>query len=221
MSHLRRQWLLANFLAFAIGGAFWGGVLRTLGQPYYGQMITALEAAYVQSSISAVSGAIFGAIVGVAQWLVLRQTIRARWWALGTCAGWGLAGVVMGFNAGGSVSTIGPDAGPLHPLFTFLLFPPLAVFLLGAAQWLILRREFAGAQWWLAANGGGLLVGLVVGLVVAMLVPWLAPTDFPSAQANGIVGAIAGPIYGLVTWTFLSELRRRDIPTRNALPTLP
>jgi hypothetical protein len=119
----------------------------------------------------------------------------------------------MGFTAGGSVSTIGPREGPIPPLLTTLVVPPLVVLLLGLVPWLILRREFVGAGWWPIVNIAGLFVGFSVGLVVAKLVPWLTPTQFPSAQALGLVGAVAGPIYGAVTWLFLTELRRPGVPS--------
>ena len=208
---MRREWLIANLLAFAVGGALFGGVLRALGQPYYGVMTSALEAGYIQARAAGVSGFIFGGVVGLAQWLVLRRTIRASWWALATCVGWGLSGVVSGFNSGGSVSTIGPDAGPVPRLLYLPVALPLVVFLLGFGQWLVLRREFVGAAWWLLANVGGIVTGFLVGFIVANSLPWLAPTDYPSAQALGIVGAVAGPVYGLLTWAFLAELRRPEV----------
>lgn len=218
---IRREWLIANFFAFAIGGALFGGVVRALGQPYYGMMTSSLEAGYIQARNVGVSGLIFGGVVGVAQWLVLRRTIRAGWWAPATYAGWGLSGVLSGFNAGGSLSTIGPDAGPLPPLLYIPVALPLVVFLLGSAQWLVLRREFVGAAWWLLANVGGVIAALIVGFVVAKSLPWLAPTDYPSAQALGVVGAVAGPVYGLLTWAFLAELRRREIRSQGVLSTEP
>ena len=156
--------------------------------------------------------AIFGAIVGTTQWLVLRRSLRTGWWAPATAVGWGLGGMLMGFTAGGSVSSIGPDEGPVPPLLTTLVAPPLVVLSLGLAQWLILRLEFVGAGWWPIVNITGLFLGFSVGFVVAKLVPWLTPTQFPSAQALGLVSAIAGPIYGLVTWQFLTELRRGAPP---------
>jgi hypothetical protein len=145
-SDLLRPWLIANFLAFAVGGALAGGILRFLEQPYYGVMTSAIEAGYIQAGSLGLSNAVFGAIVGTAQWLVLRRTLHAGWWISATCIGWGLGGVVMGFNAGGSVSTIGPDAGPVPPLLAVVLFPPLVVLLLGVGQYLILHREFAGGR---------------------------------------------------------------------------
>jgi hypothetical protein len=208
--NLSRPWLLANFIAFAVGGTIAGGLLRALEQPYYEVMTSTLDAALIQASSLSVSTAAFGAIVGTAQWLVLRRTLRIGWWVPATCAGWGLAGVVMGFNAGGSVSTIGPDAGPIDPLLAALIGFPLVVVLLGGAQWLILRRAFVGAGGWPFVNMVGLLLGFSVGFVVAKILPWLTPMDFPSAKALGIVGAVAGLVYGAVTWQFLAELRRRD-----------
>jgi hypothetical protein len=212
-SHLFRRWLMAHLVAITIGGALAGGILRTLGQPYYGRMVSTLEAGFIQGGSLAVSMAIFGAIVGTAQWLVLRRSLRSGWWAPATVVGWALSGILMGFTAGGSVSTIGPAEGPMPPLLTAVVVPPAVVVLLGLAQWQILRREFVGAGWWPLVNVAGLFLGLSVGLIVAKLVPWLTPTQFPSAQALGLVSAIAGPIYGLVTWQFLIELRRREAPS--------
>jgi hypothetical protein len=211
-----RPWLVANFLAFGIGGGLAGWALRFLEQPYYESGVSAIEAAYIQASSLGVSAAIFGAIVGTTQWLVLRRTLPAGWWAPATCLGWGLGGVVMGFNAGGSVSTIGPDAGPVPPFFALVVIPPLVVLLLGSFQWLLLRRECDGTGWWPLVNVGGLIAGFFAGFAVAKIVPWLASTDFPSAQALLLVGAVAGPVYGAATWPFLAQLRRRGTPTQEA-----
>ena len=65
---------------------------------------------------------------------------------------------------------------------------------------------------WPVVNVGGMLAGLFAGFAVAKIVPWLAPTDFPSGQALGLVGAVAGIVYGAVTWPFLAQLRLRADP---------
>jgi hypothetical protein len=205
--NLFRPWLLAHFVAFLIGGALAGGVLRALGEPYYGRMVSALDAGFIQAGSAAAAWGVLGAIVGTAQWLVLRRSLRARWWAPATAIGWGVATSLSGFAAGGSVSTIGPAQGPIPPLLTILIVHPLNVGLVGLGPWLILRREFAGTGWWPVVNFAGILLGFAVGLVVAKMVPWLTPTQFPSAQAVGLIGAVAGPIYGVVIWPFLTGLR--------------
>jgi len=214
---LFRPWLLAHFVAFIVGGALGGGVLRALGQPYYGRMISAVDAGVVQAVNAAASWAIFGAIIGTAQWLVLRRSLRADWWVPATALSWGLAGIVTGFTAGGSISTIGPAEGPIPPLVAVLVVPPLVVLLLGLGPWIILRRQFSGAGWWPIVNIAGILLGFAVGLVAAKLVPWLTPTQFPSAQAFALMGAVAGPIYGLVTWQVLAELRSKHGPSTEQL----
>ena len=201
---MRRPWLLANFVGFAIGAALWGGVLRGLEQPYYESQISTMDAARIQAISSGVSWAIAGAVIGTAQWLVLRRLLRARWWIPATSVGFALGGIVSGFNAGGSVSTIGPDAGPLPPVVGVVLWP-LVIYLVGSGQWLILRREIDGPGWWPAVNGAAIIAGFGAGLGVAKLLPWFAPTDFPSAPALAVVGSVGGPVYGWLTWAFLSS----------------
>jgi hypothetical protein len=215
-SYLRRPWLVANFVAFTIGAAAWGGVLRALEQPYYGADVSTMEAARIQAISNGASALLFGAILGISHGLVLRHVTRAGLWIAATCVGWALTGVVTGFSAGGSVSTIGPDAGPVPPPLSVLVISPLVVLLLGAGQWLVLRRTFDGAGWWPLVSIGALVAGFLVGFAVAMIVPWLAPTDFPSAQALGLVGAVAGPVYAAVTWPYLTQLRRRGAPSEGS-----
>jgi hypothetical protein len=208
-----RPWLVSHLVAFTVGGALAGGVLRALEQPYHERAISALDAGLIQGGSLAASMAIFGAILGAAQWLVLRRSLQAGGWLAATALGWGLGGIVMGFTAGGSLSGIGPDEGPVPAAITAVVAPPLVVVILGLVQWLILRREFTGAGWWPLVNAAGLFLGVSVGLVVAKVVPWLTPTQFPSAQAFALMGAIAGPIYGAITWQFLTELRRAGVPS--------
>jgi hypothetical protein len=213
-----REWLIANVLAFAAGAAIGGGVLRALSEPYYGVLMSATDAAVIQARSAGIAGVLLGGVIGVSQWVVLRRRVRASWWALGTCLGWGLAAALLAFNAGGSTSTIGPDDGPVDPLLSNLVALPLAFVLFSLVSWLILRRAFVGTGWWPIVNVGAALVGLGVGFAVAKSLPWLAPTQFPSAYALGIVGLVAGPIYGAVTWVYLSALRRRAVGDQDAQP---
>jgi hypothetical protein len=208
-SNLLRPWLVANIAGVTIGAAAWGGVWRALSEPYFGADISTLEAARIQATTMGLSAAVFAALVGTAQWLVLRQVVRAGWWIPATCVCWAIGGVVSGFGSGGATSTIGPDAGPLPPL-AHLVVLPLNILLMGSGQWLILHREFRAAGWWPFVNVGALVAGGSIGLAVATRVPWFAPTDFPSAPALAVVGAVCGPIYAGLTWAFLTQLRRRE-----------
>lgn len=208
-SDAMRAWFLANCVAFAIGAAAAGGVLRALGQPYYATVDSVMEAARIQTIIVSAGAATFGLVIGIAQWLALRRFLRAGWWAPLTLLGWALAGAVTGFNSGGSLSTIEPDS----PLIPPLLYTPLAlilvVLILGVGQGQILGRLAEAAAWWPVVNFASLVAGLVAGFAIAQMAPWLAPTDFPSAGALLVVGAVAGPVYGMLTGVFLAELRLR------------
>src|SRR5262245_55020061 len=161
---LLRSWLVANFLALTVGGAVAGGLLRVLEEPYYGSDISALEAALVQAVIVGLGFGTFGAVLGTAQWLVLRRALSVGWWAPATCLGFAVAGAITGFLAGGAVSTIGPAEGPAPPVVKTLVGYPLSLLGLGAFQWLVLRRQLYRAGWWLVGNLGGLILGFAVAL---------------------------------------------------------
>jgi hypothetical protein len=207
---LMRPWIVANFVACAIGLGMWGGVVRALNEPYYGSAVSAIEAARLQASANGLGGFLMGVALGTAQWLVLRRAIRAGWWIPATCLGFTLAFALVGLNAGGSVSTIGPAAGPVPPLLSLFVITPLAILLPGAGQWLVLRRDCARTGWWPLVNIGAFFGAGFVGLTIAKLLPWIAGTRYPSAQALAVTGLVAGPIYGWLTWEFLAQLRRRS-----------
>ena len=226
-SDLLRRWMVANFLAFTVGGAIAGGLLRLLEQPYYETEVSAAEAAYVQAISLGVSEAIFGAVLGTAQWLVLRRAFRASWWMPATCLGWAVAGTIGGFLAGGSVSTIGPDEGPVPPVVATLVGIPLIAAVLGGFQWLVLRREVEGTGWWPVGNLGGLFAGFAIGFavvtsIVVNVIHLLEPTDFPSAKVFLLIGAVAGVVNGAVTWSAMTQLRaERPRPRQPAVITQP
>jgi hypothetical protein len=208
-SRLLRPWLLANFVAFTIGCGVAGGVLRALLQPAIESAPTRMDVAWVSGTSTAAAGLVFGMVVAVGQWLVLRRVVHAALWVPATCVGWVLAGFLIGFNSGGFSWNTLPSAGHITPLVPNVVVLPVVIVLLSAGQWLVLHRDCVGARWWLLVNVGALAFALPVGFIAANALPFIAPTDFPSAKALVIVGAVAGPVYGYVTWLFLGQLRRR------------
>ena len=207
--HLLRPWVVANFVAFTIGGLVGGGILRGIIGPWFGSDVSALEAARIQATGSGASTAIFWTLAGTAQWLVLRRAIRAAWWMPVTAVGATICGVIGGFSSGGGTSHIGPVEGPVPLSLALLALPPLFVLLLGGGQWLILRREAENAGWWPVVNAAALGAAGFLGLSIAKLAPPIAGTQYPSARALLIVGAVSGPVYAWLSWQFLAQLRRR------------
>src|SRR5262245_63405871 len=104
---------------------------------------------------------------GIGQWLVLRRAIQAALWVPVTCIGWVLAGALVGFNSGGASWETLPSAGPITPFIPQVAIVPIVIVLLGAGQWLLLRRACAGAGWWPLVNVGAFLGAALVGFVVA------------------------------------------------------
>jgi hypothetical protein len=209
-------WMLANFVGFAVGETVAGAVQRAWLQPYFEVVTSAAEAARIEALATGVTSTIFGVLIGTAQWLTLRRKFGAGWWIPATCLGWALGGVIGGVQSGvlgGRVSTIGPDVGWLITIVVGVPLGLLIGLLPGTFQWLLVRRQVAGAGWWPFVNLGGLLVGFVGGFAVARwgmvdVVHWLRPEDFPSAKALVLVGAVSGPLYAAVTWPALARMRR-------------
>ena len=208
-SSLMAPWLIANFVAATIGFGVGGGVLRALMQPAIENAPTRMDVAWIAGTSAAAASLVVGTALGVGQWLVLRRAIRAALWAPATCVGWVLAGFLGVYPTGGSSWETLPSAGPITPLIPPIVVLPIVIVLLSAGQWLVLRRDCTGAGWWPLVNVGALFSGLLVGFAAARALPFIAPTDFPSTKALVIVGAVAGPVYGSVTWLFLAQLRRR------------
>jgi hypothetical protein len=102
----------------------------------------------------------------------------------GTALGWAL-GWRMSFLAPGGLSAaaLGLTTG----------------FILGAAQWLVLRGHFRGAAWWILATALGWMVGISTGA-------WLAQQYGLSEFAFGLVtGIVTGLCSGAAQWLFLKR----------------
>ena len=75
-------------------------------------------------------------------------------------------------------------------VFGSIMLPVLAV-LLGAMQWVVLRKRMARAGWWVAATAGGLLVGIAAAGGFAQVAGRVLGRDY-------YVGQILLPFYAIV-----------------------
>lgn len=108
---------------------------------------------------------IAGLVIGVLQWVVLRQRLpQAGWWILASAAGW----------AGGWATVIA-----LAPLGPGILTATVLGAAMGTTQWILLQRHFYRAGWWIVVSAlgwtaglalltGPLLVGAVAGAVTGI-----------------------------------------------------
>jgi hypothetical protein len=138
-------WVLANALGFGVGA------------------VLALSVSYVlfprntfDVVIGVSFGLLFGAVGGLAQWLVLRSRItEVSLWAPANALGFMLAASI----AASMVQQVTFNSNALAFLFA-ALFGVTG----GLMQWLILRRQGVTVEWWLPASLLGSLLGITLSI---------------------------------------------------------
>lgn len=177
------QWLVATSVSWGVGTVLYTAL--NLGAP---------------GGIGEVVGeTLWGLLLGISQWLVLRWWLeRAGWWVLASAGGWLLAvsvGValqnLLGENVGGLIYTLGLGLVP------------------GVLQWLLLRQQMARAGWWVLANTvlvfGTILAGVGVSSGVGLK---------EGGLGFGIVsGIVSGVVFAITSGFVLIWLLRRPIAT--------
>ena len=116
----------------------------------------------VRPHIKATEGVIGGAIVGLAQAIILEQRSKniAPWWALMSIVSWGL----IGASNFGAIGWMAPRTSQLEPRVIFGLLNGLQVgALLGIGQWFVLRQRCKKALLWIPIVTTSWAIGLVLG----------------------------------------------------------
>ena len=116
----------------------------------------------VRPHIKATEGLIGGAIVGLAQGIILEQRSKniAPWWALISIVSWGL----IGASNLGAIGWMAPRTLRLEPRVIFGLLNGLQVgALLGIGQWLVLRQRCKKNLLWIPIVAVSWAIGLVLG----------------------------------------------------------
>jgi hypothetical protein len=133
-------------------------------------------------------GLIVGAVIGAAEWFVLRQ--RVSWlWIPAT-----IAGMAVGLVAGAALVDYGVGRGDLA------LMGAVTGLAVGTMQALVLARDpIPGAVWWAVANPPAWALGWVVSSYV---ISSNIDERFP------IFGASGALVFGLLTWLLLARLFR-------------
>jgi hypothetical protein len=166
-------WLMAGAVGWGVGVE-----VGSLGVPGGLKSLQSSPNIILAGYLGVAAGGILG---GVLQWLVLRRQItRAGRWVLASLGAAAVVGVVI-FGVGMVNADVGWVGGAV-------LFGTVV----GALQWLVLRRQVARAGWWVLAS----TVGWVVGMPLGGIFGWLA----------------LGAAYGAITGTALVWLLRQAPP---------
>jgi hypothetical protein len=189
-------WVAAALLAQAVGIGF-GRVTGAMSGGGFGLYLSL-----------GLRGAITGALVGLGQWVVFSRarTVSARWILLTACA------YLVSTPAGIGAHSLLRQMSEANPAFPILVAAASGA-LIGAAQWIILRRLVAQAEWWIAA------------CALASVLSFVARR--PTTQLLGLGWTIgfgtveSGLIHGLVTGIALSLLYRRAAASPQTSPPSP
>jgi hypothetical protein len=173
-STARRMWLwpVAILLGFPIGG-----------------LIADLVVNGVDSVGTAVAaGLIAGAIIGAAEWFVLRRRISWLWIAATS------VGLAVGLAAGAALVDYGIDRGDV------VLVGAVTGLGVGVLQTLVLaRHQIPDAWWWAVVNPPAWALGW---LVTSYVITTNVKEQFAVFGGSGAI------VYGLLTWLVLAVLLR-------------
>jgi hypothetical protein len=137
-------------------------------------------------------GLIAGAIIGVAEWFVLRRWVSWLWVPATS------VGMAVGLAAGAALVDYGIDRGDV------VLIGAVTGLGVGMLQTLVLaRHQIRDAWWWAVANPPAWALGwLVTSYVITTNVE----------ERFALFGASGAIVYGLLTWLLLARLLRATAP---------
>ena len=146
-----------------------------------------------------VGGLIVGAVIGAAEWFVLRQWVSSLWIPAT------IVGMVVGLVAGAALVDYGIDRADL------VLMGAVNGLAVGVMQTLVLaRHRIPGAFWWAVANPPAWALGWFVSSYV---ISRNIDERFPIFGASGAI------VFGLLTWLLLSVLFRAAPEVRGTAAT--
>ena len=106
------------------------------------------------------SGAIGGAVIGLAQGMLLKPRVSIAGWVLASLVSWSL----IGGSDLGAIGWVAPRTLNLGSRATFgVLDGSLVGALIGVGQWFILRQQVKKAWVWILTSALGWGVGLAIG----------------------------------------------------------
>lgn len=211
--HVCRNWIAAN----ALGEIFGLGVAVLIAIAVaQAHVFPPAEQIVVVTAAFLVIGAYEGAIVGAAQWLVLRRllpSLRAKHWIGATVAGalvtWMLGRIPSALADWKSASG---GVGRPAPSLTMIVLLSAAAgavlgLILGVAQSFVLRAHVRRAGWWIVANALAWAAGMPLIFIAAGLPSPHTSMLSIAALLLVAVGA-AGAVVGAIEGVFLRRLLR-------------
>ena len=130
--------------------------------------------------------------------------------------GWGLwiSWVLAGTVAWAVGGLLGRALGPGHILGYVYVTLTLGGILLGALQWLVLRRQIPRAGWWVlrerVARAGWWVLASTLGWVAGEVLDEIVGVDMSWALFGAVYGAVTGPV---LVWLLRHRTPSADQPS--------
>lgn len=109
----------------------------------------------------------------------------------------------------------GAVIGALSAPTDFFWYLIMTGFVVGIAQWLVLRRYLPYARWWILVSGLGWILGIMVGImareITAPTIELLESVSRPQGVfwLNVVNGTVYGAVLGVAQWLVLSRHTQR------------
>ncbi len=162
-----------------------------------------------QVVVAVLAGAVEGAVLGLAQWLVLRRyvtTLNGSAWVMATAIG-AMAAYLLAMIAV-ALGASGPYPVALLAIVG-VVFGAGFLLSIGFPQWLVLRHYVPRAGRWISTNAAAWPLGVAVPFIVLALVPNTAA--FWVWVVMGIIGGLLmGLLVGAITGVTLVRLLRNQ-----------
>ena len=209
--HVVRDWIAANALGEVLGLGVAALIAVAVAQAH---TFSPAEEILVVTAAFLVIGAYEGAIIGAAQWLVLRRllpSVGAKRWIGATVAGaviaWMLGRIPSALadwtNVSGGAGQREP--GPAMLIVLSAAAGALLGSILGVAQWVVLRRHVRRAGLWIGANVLAWAAGMPLIFLAAGL-PEAHASMLSVAALLLVTVAVAGAVVGAIEGVFLRVL---------------
>jgi len=215
-----RNWVIANAAGELLGLGIAALVMLALSRTVPPNPTTA--ALLAGALIMVFFGALEGAIVGYAQWIVLRRTLavaKSSWiltTAIAAAVAW-LLGLLPS-----SIVNVSPTTAPslLVTLFLSMGVGAVSGVILAIGQTWILHRYSRIAGWWLVANAGAWAVGMpIIFFSAGLPTPQtpIATVILLLLTTVLVAGAAVGAIHGAVLLRILERTRQTGEKTSESL----
>lgn len=153
-----------------------------------GGITSAFVTDYVRGDFGVLlSFAVMSMAIALMQWLVIKRQILGIGWLLTTILGGTLGGFLSSWASFQLAFTYGDAVDFLT------IYACLRGFSTGLAQWILLRRYFRRAGWWIVATTASAYISLMVGSLLIFKLGYFLTV---------LVGAVYGVLTGLVLLIF-------------------